>query len=119
MKYISQGKAGMTMGRKITTALCVISSAAIMLFTVFSGPVEVEEQPEIRQETAAMEEIDDEPPYTLTEESGSIVIVYKGETYGTDIPTSGLRQYDRDLLKSGIKAETYEELLMLLEDLNS
>ena len=37
----------------------------------------------------------------------------------TDIPTETLNNVDREKLKTGIEAETREELLSLLEDLSS
>ena len=37
----------------------------------------------------------------------------------TDIPTETLNNVDREKLRTGIEAETREELLSLLEDLSS
>ena len=37
----------------------------------------------------------------------------------TDIDVSLLRAYDRELLENGIEANTYEDVLRLLEDLGS
>ena len=53
---------------------------------------------------------------------GFVGVYYSGEDYPaviTDISLDNLRQYDRELVVSGLEAENREQLMMILEDLGS
>ena len=67
-----------------------------------------------KQEPAARE------AFTLKVRDGKIAVFMGGDMESpaaeTDIPVSGLREYDRGLLEEGIEAGSYEEVLALLED---
>ena len=58
--------------------------------------------------------------YSLRSE-GSVVSVYMdGEMVAsTEIDLTGLRSADRELLQKGVAVRDYEELIRLIEDLNS
>lgn len=61
--------------------------------------------------------------YTLREHNGFIA-VFCDDIYGepiieTDISTSMLRAVDREKLSNGINADSYEQILSLLEDFGS
>jgi hypothetical protein len=61
--------------------------------------------------------------YILREHEGRIAVFTPGfdgaPAIVTDIDVRGLRNYDRRLLKAGIRAETYEDVLKLFEDFGS
>jgi len=63
--------------------------------------------------------IADASEYFLRLENGEIVVYKDGESTDTGIAVGGLRQQDRMLLESGISADTYEDVLKLIEDFNS
>lgn len=52
---------------------------------------------------------------------GGVVAVYSGgeKVAETEISLSGLRDADRALVEGGVAVEDYEELVRLIEDLNS
>ncbi len=66
---------------------------------------------------------EEEPPaaeaggYILTAAEGTIGLYRDGELIlRTDVPLAGLRETDRVQVEAGIRLETFEEALMLLED---
>ncbi len=65
----------------------------------------------------------EEQPRFLVKSHAGNVAVYNDAgaelAIETDIAVSGLREVDRQMLESGITADTYEEVLGLLEDFNS
>ncbi len=63
-----------------------------------------------------------EKKYTVGTEDGFVVVLPEdgGEAVlRTEIRISGLREVDREMIKKGITVNSYEEVLKLLEDLNS
>ena len=97
----------------VVTSVVLAASAVIYEPEPVAGVID-------KQEAGVFAEDDKEnEKYILSEGEGNIIIRYKDEIFETDISTSGMRAYDRELLKAGIEAETYEEVLMLLEDFNS
>lgn len=61
--------------------------------------------------------------YVLRLHNGNVAVFYgedqKQPIFETEIAMSGLRQTDAEKLKKGITADSYEEVLRLLEDFNS
>ena len=57
--------------------------------------------------------------YFLRLENDEIVVYKNGESINTGIAVPELRQQDRLLLESGMNADTYEEVLKLIEDFSS
>jgi len=57
--------------------------------------------------------------YFLRLEDNEIVIYKNGSPAYTGIVVSGLRDSDRLLLESGIPADSYEDILKLIEDFSS
>lgn len=58
-----------------------------------------------------------ESGYYLSVNDGYIAVFYNSEPiYTSKIDSSTLRTADREMLEDGIKAESYEEVLRLLED---
>ncbi len=58
--------------------------------------------------------------YVLADHNGQVAL-YEGEEllWEAEIPVSGLRKADRELIAQGIPAQTYEQALRLLEDLGA
>ncbi len=58
--------------------------------------------------------------YVLADHEGHVGL-FDGDRLILDagIPVSGLRQIDRELIVQGIRADTYEDALRLLEDLGA
>ena len=76
-----------------------------------------------RSETVPAAEAFSSNHYTLSVYDGRVA-VYDAAVPGipervTDIPVSGLRSSDAEALVRGIPAETFEDILRILEDLNS
>ena len=69
--------------------------------------------------SAAGTESNESYGYFLKLEDNEIVIYKNGEPSYTGIVVSGLRDSDRALLESGISANSYEEILKLVEDFSS
>ncbi len=66
--------------------------------------------------------VQEQPRFILKSHSGNVAVYSDDGTelaVETDIAVSGLREVDRQMLESGIAADTYEEILGLLEDLSS
>ena len=61
--------------------------------------------------------------YVVREHNGKIAVFSNGfqttPMLETDIPTDGLRETDRQMLRDGIEAASYEDVIALLEDLGS
>ena len=73
----------------------------------------------IPEENAAVQQVS--PKFMLKEYNGVIAVFLEDGTPAveTGIAVSQLREFDRLLLEQGIEAESYEELLSLLEDFGS
>ena len=98
------------------TTLILIAATALLFFgaSVYetSAPVFAETDGKAAAPTA-------EETFTLRESGGMVIIEHGDEVFVTDIAVSAMRDYDRRLLFDGIKADSMEEALMLLEDLGS
>lgn len=71
------------------------------------------------RETVAPEP-EDYGGYILTQSGEEIGIFRDGELIlRTDVRVDGLRETDRALVKNGIRSDSYEEILSLLEDLGA
>jgi len=60
--------------------------------------------------------------YLLKDCNGFVGVYYSGEDYPaviTEISLDSLRQYDRELVISGFRVESREQLMSVLEDLGS
>ena len=58
--------------------------------------------------------------YYLSIDNGYVAVFYNDEVvFTSDIEAETLRVVDRELLKEGIRANSYEEILLLLEDFGS
>ena len=57
--------------------------------------------------------------YFLRLENNEIVIYKDGKSTETGIAVSGLREQDRTLLENGLKVDSYENVLKLIEDFSS
>lgn len=67
----------------------------------------------------AVEEV---PCYTVSEYHGVVAVFFGNDIapmLETEIPVSGLRENDRAMVEEGIAAESYNEVLCLLEDFGS
>lgn len=104
--------------KKITLYSALLFSMA-MLITLFAVGERTERLPAGEHLSGIEIMGEQESVYTLKDENGSIIIEYMGTKTETEIRTAGLRSYDKDLLAKGIEAESYEQVLMLLEDFNS
>lgn len=94
--------------------LCIATVLTALAIQNSAGP-----EPATQQKAEVFAKKDDREVYTLREGNGNIIIEFDGEVYETGISTSDARAYDRELLRNGIEADSYEEVLMLLEDFNS
>jgi len=71
--------------------------------------------------TAPAAPLRSETPYTLRGYDGVICVFSDGDVpvLSTDIVVATLRSTDRALLEQGIRANSYEEVIRLLEDFDS
>ncbi|MDR1065805.1 MAG: BofC C-terminal domain-containing protein [Oscillospiraceae bacterium] len=105
--------------------ICIGALAALLaLLAVASyaagAAYEAASEPEAAQEGAK-----DTRTYTLRDDGGTLS-VFPERPERSDIPelkteieTSGLREYDKSLLQSGIEVTGYEKLIGLLEDFSN
>ena len=106
--------------KKRTVFMCAALAFTVFLsmYAAFGGGG-TETFGDLTEAAASYPENKDTEDYVIKEEDGSVVIEYGREKLETSISTSGLREYDRELLKNGITVFSYDEVLMLLEDFNS
>ena len=105
--------------KKLT--LCVLALTAVI-----TGSAAVKSMGDAGENNAPGQNISlaaaDKAAYCLRDWQG-YVAVFEGDgqtpSTMTDIPTETLNKVDREKLRSGIEAETREELLSLLEDFSS
>ena len=58
--------------------------------------------------------------YYLSVNKGYLAVFYNNDViYTSNIKVENLRNVDREMLEDGIKAESYEEVLRMLEDFGS
>ncbi len=99
--------------------LCAASSGALVVTRLAKEPADVPAAPISPSEPAGTS-VPPETGYRLAELGGCIGVYYMGELlYCTDISVYSLREADRTLLQEGVRAETYGEVLSLLEDFGS
>lgn len=89
----------------LAAAGCIASAAVAATF---------EEEAEIPEPQAGLSV---ESGYVLADHQGNIGL-FEGDRLilEAEIPVSGLRQADQQLIAQGIRAETWEEAMRLLED---
>ena len=98
------------MRKRLVIMLTVLALAAAALA---GEPEKKEEVPSAAEERIA-------GGYILTEYGGGIGVYLDGELVLTaEADVDGLRTGDRELLRQGIEAASYEEVLGLIEDFNS
>ncbi|MDR1329943.1 MAG: hypothetical protein LBK23_10120 [Oscillospiraceae bacterium] len=71
---------------------------------------------------AAQEGVKDTRTYTLRDDGGTLSVFPEHPDVPelkTEIETSGLREYDKNMLQSGIEVTGYEKLVGLLEDFSN
>jgi len=99
----------MLSGKKIMGVFCLLAALSLLGAAVCAGLAGAREG-ENSPETA----------YTLCLEGDAVAVrADTGETVITDIAVSSLRGEDRRRLREGIRAESKEELMLLMEDLGS
>lgn len=99
--------------------MCLVMAAAVLAGTTLTGgDREAEKQAapaQVMAETLSSEKI-----YMLRDLNGFIAVYVNGELeMVTDIPVALLRGVDQAELEKGIKVNSYEELLKLIEDFGS
>lgn len=101
--------------------LCFLAAAAVIMGSAAvksGGNAENSGEPDKNVSLAAAAK----QGYCLRDWQGYIAVFEDGRQTPktvTDIPTETLNNVDREKLRTGIEAETREELLSLLEDLSS
>lgn len=71
-------------------------------------------------EPEAVEAPEESGGYVLTDAGGEIGVYRDGELIlRTGVRLEGLRDVDRELVKAGIQSDSYEDILILLEDLGA
>ncbi len=99
--------------------LCAASSGAMVVTRLAKEPAVSPAEP-IGPSEPAGTSVPAETGYRVAELDGRIGVYYMGELlYCTDISVYSLREADRTLLQEGVRAETYGEVLSLLEDFGS
>lgn len=111
-------------GRLALLALAVcaaIGSAAVpALAKENEGEIEQISLEPVLEDTAREYAQEGEEKYILKEHNNCISVFYGEDcVLNTDIRTATLREWDRDVLVTGIEVDTYGEVLALLEDFNS
>ena len=112
----------MSIVRKKATAFAVIAAMIISAWAVSADKAEKSGEDTGKNDNtgyADTETADNSVPYILTENGGVIIIEHGDKVTVTDISVAAMREYDRELLKDGIKADSMEEALMLMEDFDS
>ena len=96
------------------TALLTICAALLAVHTAHTFPGQERTEPRSYDGAAAA--------YVLRDYEGYVCVFAPDEDPQplqiTSIPTSSLRDRDRDMLRSGLTVGSREQLLMLLEDLS-
>lgn len=101
--------------------LCFLAAAAVIMGGAAASNVSGDGESSAPRKNVSLA-AESVPDYCLRDWQGYIAVFEgEGETPKTvtDIPTETLNNVDRQKLKTGIRAETREELLSLLEDLSS
>ncbi len=96
--------------RAVTLTVLIILSLSLLLYSLVSDN---------SPNTPAEPVIAKSPEYFLRLENDEIIIYKDGKSTETGIAVSDLRHQDRILLESGIHADSYEDVLKLIEDFNS
>ncbi len=108
--------------------LLSFTCAALVLLTAatvrsFSQPAENSAQSPFFAEKTALSQngvAADKNGYYLSVNEGYVSVFYNDDViYTSDIKADSLRSIDREMLEAGIKAESYEEVLQMLEDFGS
>lgn len=101
--------------------LCFLAAAAVIMGSAAASNVSGDSENADARKIAGLA-AESAPDYCLRDWQGYIA-VFEGSAQTpntvTDIPTETLNNVDRAKLRTGIRAETREELLSLLEDLSS
>ncbi len=101
------------------TVLCAASSGALVVTRLAKEPAVPPAEPTGPSEPNGTS-VPAETGYRLAELGGCIGVYYMGKLlYCTDISVYSLREADRTLLQKGVRAETYGEVLSLLEEFGS
>lgn len=99
------------------SVLCAASAGALVVTRCVSAPADLPSEP---AGLSVPDSAPSETGYRLSELGGRIGVYYMGELlYCTEISVYSLREADRTLLQEGVRAETYSEVLSLLEDFGS
>ena len=98
-----------TIRAAILSVLIILSLTLCLLRRSLNTPTELPAEPVIANSAKFM----------LRMENDEIVIYKNGTSTNTGIEISGLRKEDRTLLENGIHADSYEEVLKLIEDFAS
>ncbi len=96
----------------LAASLLLAASAGALVVTGLAGPVE--------EEVEGEEKLDTESLYMVMDVDGNIGVYYKQALlYCTDISVYGLPESDQRQLQEGVSADTYGQVLSLLEDYSS
>lgn len=102
--------------------LCALAAALLLpRFLRPASPAALPEEPAAEESSeAAFSPQEDSPAWLLAERAGRVAVYCEGKKlFVTEIEPRTLRSADRELLRRGIEADSMEDILMLIEDLNS
>jgi hypothetical protein len=109
------------------TCICMALAMAVSATAVSIGEPNVSDEPQtgtnVGQPAVSTAFSEDTKTYVLRLSGDSVAIYLQGQEDSpllvTDIRVQNLRESDRALLENGITVSSYDEILQLLEDLNS
>ena len=111
------------MKNKIKTGVIGLMSAGAIFLGTFAVIDHVNANAERNAEIVKSAGESAEKSYILREYEGFVAIFIEGGPASpltvTDIQVSTLREFDRDLLQTGMRISSHERLMMTLEDLGS